>query len=344
MSSTRAGRHARHHKPVRPRRRPLVAIITPASAEANTGNWHTAARWARFLRSACRVRVATTWSASAAQAAPDLMIALHARRSAPAIAAFATAYPDRPLIVVLTGTDLYRDIASDAAAQRSLALASRLVVLNELGARALPRRWRSKVEVILQSASRLAPATRSARHFLVAAVGHLRAEKDAALVMAAARQFNDGKVRFVHVGGALDADLGSAARATAATCPHYRWLGPQSRGAARQQMRRAHVLLHPSRMEGGAQAVIEAVTAGTPVIASAIDGNRGLLGLRYPGLFPVGNVAACVRLIKRAADDPAFLRQLARACQKRAALFDPRRESAAVRRLVRAALDAAARR
>ncbi|MCS7100997.1 MAG: TIGR04348 family glycosyltransferase, partial [Burkholderiaceae bacterium] len=134
-------------RPVRPR----VAIITPTLAASNTGNWHTAARWARFLKPHFRVRVSDRWDGGA----DDCLIALHARRSAASIRAFAHAYPQRPLIVVLTGTDLYRDLPRNHQARTSLELATRLVALNELAPRRLPPRWRHKCEVILQSAPRL---------------------------------------------------------------------------------------------------------------------------------------------------------------------------------------------
>jgi putative glycosyltransferase (TIGR04348 family) len=319
--------------------KPSIAIITPASAEANTGNWHTAARWARFLRPHYRVRVQQSWSGERdgddKSVVPDALIALHARRSAASVAAFARACPDRPLIVVLTGTDLYRDIAGDAAAQASLERATRLVVLNELGARALPARLRGKVAVVLQSAPRLSPAAKPKRHFVVAAVGHLRDEKDPRLVMDCAQRLaHDPLVQFVHIGAALDPALGSAARACMAQSDNYRWLGGLPRALTRQRMRRAHLLLHPSRMEGGAQAIIEAITAGTPVVASRIDGNVGLLGTSYPGFFPASDTMAAARLIERAAHDPAFYRALAAHCKKRAGLFDPRREAATLLRLL----------
>ncbi|HTT12309.1 MAG TPA: selenoneine biosynthesis selenosugar synthase SenB [Burkholderiaceae bacterium] len=310
-------------------------IITPQSAASNTGNWHTAARWARFLRARCRVDVASNWDGRAC----DCMIALHARRSAASIAAFAAAFPDRPLVVVLTGTDLYRDIGRDRSAQRSVTLATDLVVLNELGARALPARLRSKTTVILQSALPLSPAMRAMRRFTVAVVGHLRAEKDPRLVWNLLAHIDrDVPLRVLHAGAALDKDLGRKAMATACKDARYTWLGDVPRAAARQLVRHAHVLLHPSVMEGGAQAVIEAVTAHTPVIASRIDGNTGLLGRGYPGLFPVGDAAAAARLVMRAAREPAFLRKLAQACARRAALFAPARESGAVNRLVDNAL------
>lgn len=289
--------------------------------------------------------MAQNWSShTAADDVPDVLIALHARRSAASIAAFAARCPGRPLIVVLTGTDLYRDIATDHAAQQSLQLATRLIVLNELGARALPASLRSKVDVVLQSASRLTPARRSSQRFVVAAVGHLRDEKDPQLVMDCARLLaSNPRMSFAHMGEALDPALGRAATVLTESSSNYRWLGGLPRAQTRQRMRRAHVLFHPSKMEGGAQVVIEAITAGTPVVASAIDGNAGLLGTSYPGLFPVGNLAAATRLVDRAAQDDRFYRLLASACKKRAALFDPRREAALLTRLLKKAMASAGR-
>ena len=69
-----------------------------------------------------QVRLTARWPDAAIPDHAAVLIALHARRSATSIAAWAQAHPDRPLVVVLTGTDLYRDIATDAAAQRSLHL------------------------------------------------------------------------------------------------------------------------------------------------------------------------------------------------------------------------------
>jgi putative glycosyltransferase (TIGR04348 family) len=312
-------------------RRPRVLIVTPRSAASNAGNWHTAARWTRFLRRQVHVAVASRWDG----AEVDCLIALHARRSADSIQAFARRHPERPLIVVLTGTDLYRDIRTDRAARRSLELATRLVVLNERGTDALPPTLRPKTEVILQSAPALRPARRTTRRFNVAVVGHLRAEKDPQLVWDALAALGpEVPLRIVHAGDALDPDLARRARAIARADPRYRWLGDVPRARARQLMRHAHVLLHPSRIEGGAQAVIEAVTAHTAVIASRIDGNVGLLGRAYPGLFAAGDARGAARLIERAAREPAFLHALHRACARRAPLFTPAREARAVCGLV----------
>jgi len=145
-------------------------------------------------------------------------------------------------------------------------------------------------------------------------------------------------LRFLHVGGALSADLGRMAEATAAQCDAYHWLGELAHDAARELLRRSRLLVVPSLMEGGANVIIEAVTSGVPVLASDISGNRGMLGVDYAGYFPVGDAAALARLVERVAGDAAFDRLLRAQCALRAPLFAPEREKAAVLQLMDNAL------
>jgi putative glycosyltransferase (TIGR04348 family) len=320
--------------PARPPRltRPLITIVTPSLAVANNGNWQTAARWARMLRGPYRVRIVTSWKAG--DAPPALLIALHARRSAASIAAFANAHPQKPLVVALTGTDLYRDIAIDTAAHRSLQLATRLIVLNALGARQLPPQFRAKATVVVQSAPPRS-AGRKPRRFTVAVVGHLRDEKNPQLVWRVIEGWPvEVPLRVVHAGRALDPALGRQARRVARSDARYTWLGDQPRGVVRRRVAAAHVLLHPSAMEGGALALIEAVTAHTPVIGSRIDGNVGLLGARYPGWFAPDDADAARTQLLRAATQPRFLARLASQCARRADFFAPAREQRDLRRVI----------
>ncbi len=314
---------------------PRVVIATPALADANNGNWHTAARWARMLAGHCRIAIVKQW-----QGEPnDLLIALHARRSAESIARHAEALPATPRIVVLTGTDLYRDIRDDASARRSLELATRLVVLQECGLDELAPALRERSAVIVQSATPLRPAVKAASSLLAVMVGHLRDEKDPLSFMrAAVRLASRRDIRFEHIGDALDPRFAEAARDTALANPRYRWRGTLPRAAARQRMRRAHLLVHASRMEGGAQAIIESVQAGTPVIASRIPGNVGLLGSDWPALFEPGDDAALAMLLARARDEPAWLQSLHEHARRVAPRFAPRAERDALLRLVRDAL------
>jgi len=255
------------------------------------------------------------------------MIALHARRSAPSIQAWRAAFPHKPLLVVLTGTDLYRDIAVDAQAQRSLQLADWLVVLNDLGLQSLPATLRAKASVCLQSSPGRQALPKTARHLRALMVGHLREEKCPQTYQAAAAHLADrGDILLDHIGNALDPALAAAAVACARQYPHYRWLGGLAHNAVRRHIQRAHVLVHASRMEGGAQVLIEAITSGTPVLASRIDGNLGLLGAGYGGCFDVGDSEALAQLLRRCRDDAAMLPALQTQCDARASRFSPAHE------------------
>jgi putative glycosyltransferase (TIGR04348 family) len=308
-----------------------ILIVTPALADANNGNWQTARRWARMLAQAYRVRLATGWDGGR----DDLMIALHARRSAGAIAAWKRERPAAPLVVVLTGTDLYRDIATDPEAQASLRLADTLVVLNDRGPQQLDPALRAKCRVVLQSCGARRPLPRPTRHLRALMVGHLRDEKDPLTYLRAARRLAARRdILLDHVGAALDPALGAQAAALAASHPRYRWLGPLPHAAARRRIQVAHVLVHASRMEGGAHVVIEALRSGTPVIASRIDGNLGLLGDDWPATFEVGDDAALARLIECARDEPAMLEDLRRRALAHSPRFDPAAERAALLAIV----------
>lgn len=312
-------------------KKPRVLIVSPALAEANNGNWRTASRWGQFLAGVAEVEIARGWDGKPC----DAMIALHARRSAEAIAQLRAARPAGPIALVLTGTDVYRDIEENRAAQHSLQCASQLVVLQPDALDRLDAFARAKARVILQSASRL--RARPARGRVdVVAVGHLRDEKDPLTLMAAAHRLPaDTPIRIVHIGDALAPALGEAARRTMAQCPRYRWLGGLPREAARRWIAHARALVHMSRLEGGAQVVIEAVRSGVPVLASRIGGNLGLLGEDYEGCFPAGDDAALAALMERFAAEPAFAARLAAQCALREPLFTPAAERECVRRLLR---------
>lgn len=318
-------------------------MISPALANANNGNWQTASRWARMLRKQHAVTILASGDAAALPLpplprAPDLVIALHARRSAAALGALKRLYPDTPVLLVLTGTDLYRDIHADAAARQSLQRANCLVVLQQAGLLELPPEIQARTSVIYQSAPLLkaigAEIKGRMRHFDVCMIGHLREEKDPATFMRAAALTALPRIRFLHIGGGLDSALAAQAEATARAHAHYRWLGALGHADTRRRLKRSHLMVIASRMEGGANVIIEALTSGVPVLASDISGNRGMLGDDYSGYFPLGDSAALAQAIARAATDAAFYDQLVQQCQARAPLFAPQREQAALLELV----------
>ncbi|OGA23385.1 MAG: glycosyl transferase family 1 [Betaproteobacteria bacterium RIFCSPLOWO2_02_FULL_67_26] len=309
-----------------------IVIVTPAASGSHHGNRHTAARWATLLRGlGHHVRVALAWDGTPA----DLMIALHARRSHDPASRFAADHPDRPLILVLTGTDLYRDIRRDASAQDSMRLATRLVVLQEQGCAELASDLRRKCRVIYQSAPTATPPPALKRCFEVVVSGHLREEKDPfRAAMAAARLPPESRIRITHIGAAMSAEMERAARSWAAREPRYTWLGGVSHGKALRLLARSRLMVISSRMEGGANVVSEAIAAGVPVIASRIPGNIGMLGRRYAGYYPVEDERALARLLWRVESEPEFYRTLRSQCRSRRALVTPRSERNALKILL----------
>lgn len=325
-----------------------VVIVSPALADANNGNWQTARRWQKFLQTPTpsqpgyAARIVTQWPDGPTAALDSAMIALHARRSAASIQAWAQSRGDaaalKPvpgLAVVLTGTDLYRDIQTDAQAQRSLQLAQRLVVLQALGLTALPAALQPRAQVIFQSTSARQTLPKTNRLLRAVMVGHLREEKSPQTLFAAARLLEPQEaIHIDHIGAPLDAALALQAQATAATCPHYRWLGALPHEATRRRIQRAHVLVHTSRMEGGAHVVMEAVRSGTPVLASRIDGNVGMLGSDYAGYFDWDQAEQLAALLRRSHHEPAFYARLQAQCAARAPLFASETERLALQQLV----------
>jgi aspartate/methionine/tyrosine aminotransferase len=175
----------------------------------------------------------------------DLMVALHARRSFAAIAQFQRLYPDKPLIVALTGTDLYGDIKTSAEARQSLEWATRLILLQPKGIEELPEHLRPKAYVIYQSVvGPQVPPAKPKTTFDVCVLGHLRDVKDPFRAALASRLLPDtSRVRVLHVGKALSEDMAATAAAEALANPRYRWLGELPRWQARRVLARSHILV-----------------------------------------------------------------------------------------------------
>jgi len=309
--------------------RPSLVIVTPAYKSSNNGNWQTAWRWSRLLAEHYRITITDEWRGEKAHA----LVALHARRSAGSVAAWHRAQRG-PLVVVLTGTDLYRDIEVDTAAQASLALADRLVVLQELGPQRLSPALAERCVVCFQSCPARRALPKSTRRLRALMVGHLRDEKAPQTYFEAAELLRErADIVLDHIGAPLNAALGDAAQALAQRLPRYRWLGGLAHGATRRRIQQAHVLVHASRIEGGAHVIAEALRSGTPVLASRIDGNVGMLGADYGGYFECGDAQGLAALLRRARDEPAMLAALTAQADAREPLFEPARERATLLRL-----------
>lgn len=311
-----------------------ITLITPASADARNGNSITALRWRRILNQlGHRVTLKERYDGRPC----DLMIALHALRSFESIRRFREEYPASPLIVTLTGTDLYRDIHDSPQAQTSLDVATRLIVLQSMGLAALPKRLHSKTRVIYQSAPPVdgrspRPANGS---FRVCVIGHLRPEKDPLRTAMAARRLPaSSRVRVLHVGRPLSAEMRKRVREEISRNPRYRWLGELPHWKTRRLLAGSHLLALTSRMEGSSNVLSEALASSVPVVASKIPGLIGTLGKSYPGYFSVGDTPKLARLLQRAESDPQFYRRLQSHCARLRPLVDPERESASWKQLL----------
>jgi putative glycosyltransferase (TIGR04348 family) len=320
-----------------------IGIVTPAPPDSRYGNRITALRWARILR---RLDNRVSISQTSDGKPYDLLVALHARKSHSSIVNSRRQNPAAPVIVALTGTDLYRDIRTDHLAQESLDLASKIVVLQPKAIEELWPRWRKKAAVIYQSVEKRRALTntkrtsvktnrskseeRSNRSFNVCVIGHLRAVKDPFRTAMAARLLPDSsKIRVLQLGGAMTGAMANRARTEMGVNERYQWLGEQPQSGVRRVLERSSLCVLSSRMEGGANVLSEAIAATVPILASRIDGNVGILGEDYPGYFEVGNTAELARLLTRIESSPSFLEELRAWINGLAYLVDPAREKQA---------------
>jgi len=305
-----------------------ITLITPAAPSSRAGNRTTAVRWRDILKGlGHRVDVSTRYEGENA----DLMVALHAWRSADSIVAFDRRFPDRPLIVAITGTDAYRFIHTHPeATMRSIRLADRLIGLHDLIAETLPPEQRHKMRVIYQSAEPVGRREPYRRFLHVSVIGHLRDEKDPLRPAFAARELPAASRIQVHqYGKAHTPEWAALAEAEVERNPRYHWHGEIPRHRLRQVYRRTHVVVLPSVMEGGANVISEAIVAGVPIIASDIDGSVGLLGSDYPGYYPVGDAAALAESLQRLERDPAFGTELMSYGERLRPRFSPEHETEA---------------
>ncbi len=302
-----------------------ILLITPAPPRSRAGNRATATRWANILKKlGHRVEIATEYHGQGA----DLMLALHAWRSADAIARFRQKYPQQPLIVAITGTDAYRFIHSHPETTlRSILLADHLVGLHDLIANTLPPDQRHKMHVIYQSATGISRRQPYRRFFHVSVMGHLRDEKDPLRPALAARLLpQDSRIQIHQYGKAVTEDWAGQARQEMSRNPRYHWHGEWPHYRVRQVYQRSNLLVLPSRMEGGANVISEAVVAGVPILASDIEGSVGLLGENYRGYYPLQDETALAELMLCCEQQPDFLDSLSQQGNNLRHRFHPDRE------------------
>ena len=314
-----------------------IQMLCPAPPGSRNGNRITALRWSRFLRSlGHQVEILHDLDDRDIGARADLLVLLHAAKCANAARRFRENYPERSLVVALTGTDLYRDLARQPRVHRSLELADRIILLQRAGLANLAPHLRRKSHVIHQSSVPVAAKRFSfERHFHVCVVGHMRAVKDPLRCAMAVRALPESsKIRVTHIGRAMTERFAALASREDQENPRYSWLGEFTHARTRRRIAQSHVLVLTSRMEGGANVISEACAAGVPILASRIEGSVGLLGAKHPGMFEVGNTRELRSLLLATENDSTFYEKLRRASLQKAPQFKPSLERTAWRKLL----------
>ena len=302
-------------------------LITPSLPHSRAGNRATAIRWKNILLDLNhRVEIATEYE----EGKYDAMIALHSWRSAKSIKRFDTKYPNKPLIVALTGTDLYKFIKTHPKPTlHSIKIADALVALHDLAHLAIPKTYRNKVSVVYQSAKAITAKKKNSnkKYFDVCVMGHLREEKDPLRAAYAVRQLPESsRIRVRQFGKAHSPKWVERAKKEMQTNPRYHWYEEVPHWRIRKEYASADLMVLSSNMEGGANVISEACVAGLPVIASNIDGSIGLLGKNYSGYYPVGNTKSLRNLLLKVESDRTLLNKLQLTCKEKAKLFTYERE------------------
>lgn len=284
-----------------------IILITPAQLGKQTGNNITATRWANILMGLGHsVSIKQEYQSGTF----DMMIALNGYRSKYSIQNFKSENPNTPLVIALTGTDLYRFLETHTAETlASIRLADKLVVLGEMAVNRLPVDLRSKAFLIYESAEPLPNGRQPlTRFFDICIIGHLRAEKDPLLTALASRSLpSTSKIRIRHYGKAHTEEWADKARKEMGVNPRYTWFGEVPHWKVRWALGKCNLMVLSSVMEGGPNSLSEAIVAGVPILTTQIDGCVGVLGKEYNGYFPVGDKDALQKLLRRAEMDPKFL-------------------------------------
>jgi len=298
-----------------------IEIVTPAPAGSLHGNRITALRWQGFLKKLShQVRVSNHWTGKNT----DLLIALHASRSHTSIVQFRKLYPNRPIILIMTGTDLYRDMPSHPEVVKSMEMSDAIVILQSAALAMIPKHLQTKTHVIYQSTKPVKRKALLKKSFLISVIGHLRSEKDPFCTTKSLKYLGpESKIKVIHMGKAMSPEMKSLAKAYNKELKNYQWLDELSHSETLQQLSRSHLMVISSLMEGGAHVVTEAIAIGVPVIASDIPGNRGLLGDDYPGYYPVGDEKALAKILQKTELDAAFYESLEKHIHKRRQYVQP---------------------
>ena len=318
-----------------------IVITTPAAKGSTLGNRITAERYGKLFRElGHRAQIVSGRGNSFSDdsiAKHDLLVALHAKHSAAVVKRFAFVVPGKPIVVVMTGTDLHRDMPKSRRTRDTLDRADCIVLLEPEGRKLLTNCRAQKSRVIFQSALPVAnPPSPLKRCFEVSLIGHLRPVKDPFLVAKATKFLPaESKIKIFHFGEALSKKMKKRALLETERNPRYQWLGGRKFSSTQRRLSRSRLTLVTSLQEGAPSVISEAVVNGVPILATRIMSSLGLLGHDYPGLFEIGAARELAKKMLMAETDGIFYDQLCKHGAARKRQFAPARELASWRRLIK---------
>lgn len=258
----------------------------------------------------------------------DVLISLHAVKGAPAVEEFCEKRPEGRVVVLIAGTDLYDTLPKGSeAGYRALEKADRIVVVQETAVQRLPEIFQEKAVVVPNSLDPISvEANPGESPFIISVVGHPRPVKRPFLTIESVSKHPEWEDLEVWlIGKALDDESRRKAEEWGEKDARFRWFGGLPREEALKLLAKSNLTVNSSVSEMGANAILEAMTIGVPVLASRVEGNEGLLGEDYPGYFDEDELE---NVLQAVVDKRVDLKEWVRLATERLPLFSRERESA----------------
>jgi glycosyltransferase involved in cell wall biosynthesis len=267
-------------------------------------------------------------------------------------------------VLVYTEHSLWNKAAilTKALNRATVGIDEALIVVSMAARDALPPALRSRARIVVHGVNRARFASLLERRqalrrdvrtelgvadneVIALTVANMRSEKGYDVLLAAARLVvaAGSPVRFVSVGrGPLEAEL-TAEADTAGLAGHVRFLGTRTDTA--RLMVGSDIFVLPSHQEGLPVALMEAMSAGLPVVATLVGGVPDVVTDGVEGLLvPPGRPDLLAEALSRVARDAALRARLAEASLARSALFDVRNAAQSIESVYTELLDARRRR
>ena len=267
---------------------------------------------------------------------PTLLHGFHAFHTGPLTRTTAQ-HLGLPYLITLTGSDLFDPVLRDHTETRQALHDAAAVtcfdpIVAELAMQAFPR-ISSQLHVIPQGVEPFQgtrPAEKTSDSFVILLPAALRPVKgiDSAIEQLTPLALEQPQLQLWIAGGELDYQYAATVRAQAAKLPWVKLLGEVSHQAMGALYAAADLVLNSSQFEGGmANALLEAMVMGKPVLARDIPGNRSLIRNRETGWLFQDGEALC-RLIRQLMANPTLRNTVAHQAQQHVLTqYSPQREA-----------------